>query len=163
MADLPCAVVRRRLGGDEDDVARRSKVRVARIGDEVLDGDLADGEAGVSAVVRVHDPAPKLRSLEVRAGSRELRRRRGATGNPSAPRRGQQLRAIDDLHDPVGASPVSEVDSVEGGARPIDWVGGRVGSGRDGAVDAGYRSEMGWKHAARLLAVEGPVAEEHRG
>src|SRR5882762_5398970 len=97
------------------------------IGDEVLDGNLADWEAGVSAVVWVHDPAPMLRGLEVRTGSREQRRRRGATGNPRAPRRGQQLRAVDDLHDPGGAGPVGEVDAVEGGARPIDWVGGRVG------------------------------------
>src|SRR5256712_12975868 len=77
--DLTRAVVRCRLGRHEDDVARRSKVRVAGFAGhhEVLDGNLSDGEAGVSAVVWVHDPAPGFRGLDVRAGDRELRRRRG--------------------------------------------------------------------------------------
>src|SRR5712691_3475548 len=161
VADLIGAEVRRRLGGDEHDVANGSDV-VAGIGHEVRDRDLADREAGVRAVVRVHDPAPELRSLEVGTGRRELRRRSRATGNPRAEGRGQELGAVNDLHDPVGAGAVREIDPVESGARPSDRVGGVVGPGRDGAVDAGHRSEVGWNHASRLLPVEGPVAEEHR-
>src|SRR5262249_59106656 len=88
-----------------------------------------------------------------------------------APGGREEFGAVNDLHDAVGAGAVSEVDAIKRGARPVYMVGDRE-SGierrrrappcRDGAMDAGYCSEVRRNRTARLLPVESPVAEEHR-
>src|SRR5882724_1244010 len=163
----PPALVIRLLRGHRYEIAHRAFFVLRPIGD----GNLTNGIASVRAIDWVHNPAP---DLECRVASsrtstgrgRSCTRSRAAPGTRS-PRRGQELAAVDYLHHAVTTGPVGGVDAVKSGARSSDGVGAVAGedvsrarASRDGAVDTGYRVEVGWYHAARLLPVKRPISEE---
>src|SRR4029453_10623950 len=78
----------------------------------ILDGNLTEGEAGVRAIDRVHDPAPDLRRREVGTGRGRKGGRNRTARDTRAQWRGQELAAIDYLHYAVGASAIREIDAV---------------------------------------------------
>src|SRR5262245_37926233 len=121
---------------------------VAFIGRPVLDGDLTEGEACVSPIDRVHDPASDFRRREVGTGSGRKCGRNRTTRYTRAQGRGQEFFSVDDLHDAVITGAVREIDAVT------------LDSCRYRTMYGGYLGEVWRYHTARLLSIKSPVSEE---